>query len=231
MSYRKIPDGVLDFVRANAAGRSSAELAALVNSTFRTSFTAMQMKSYKASHKIRSGVTPKPPAVFPPEIREYILSHHDGVPYCDMADMVNSRFGTAFPKEKFRWFYQNHKLRCGVRWTGKKAASGAVSQKKNDYQYIKTEDGKWILLHHYVWEQVHGPIPPGCKVTFLDGNIQNVSLENLALVSNAEQMILVRDNLRFSDPQLTQAGILVAKIKVAASKRQKGRCANETDDE
>lgn len=223
MAYRKIPDGVLEFVRANAAGRSSSELADMVNAAFGTSFTAAGIKGYKANHGIRSGVTPRPPAAFPPEIREYILSHYEGVPYCDMADMVNAHFGTAFPKEKFRWFYQNNHLRCGVYWTGRTADPGTISRKKDEYQYIKTEDGKWILLHRYLWEQAHGPIPPGYKVTFLDGNIQNVSLENLVLVSNAEQMILSRDNLRFSDPQLSQAGILLAKIKIAASKRQKGR--------
>ena len=229
MSYRKLPEGVLDFVRDNATGRSSAELAKMTNAAFGTSFSASSMKGYKASHGIRSGIKPKPPSVFTPEIREYIFSNYEGVPYVDMMDMVNQHFGTSIPKEKFRWFYQNNKLRCGVYWTGNSVESGSVSQKQDDYQYIKTEDGKWRLLHHVVWEKVHGPIPAGYTVTFLDGNIQNASIENLALISRAEQMILTKCNLRFEDPQLTETGILIAKVKVASNKRKKGRRTDEAD--
>lgn len=223
MTYEKLPEGVLEFVRANAPGRGNAELAAMTNAAFGTSFTAVNIKGYKAYHKIRSGVQPKPPSVFTPEIREYIFSHHEGVPYSKMADMVNQRFGTSIPTKSFRWFYQNNKLRCGVYWSGKKAAPGSVSQKKDDYQYIKMDDGRWRLLHHVIWERAHGPIPNGHKVTFIDGDIQNVSIDNLMVVTNAEQMILARDNLRFDDPQLNKTGILIAKIKAAGSQKKRRR--------
>ena len=221
MAYKKLPDGVLDFVSANAPGRGNAELAEMTNAAFGTSFTAVNIKSYKASHKIRSGIQPKPPSAFTPEIREYIFSHYEGVPYCKMADLVNQQFGTSIPQKSFRWFYQNNKLRCGVSWIGNKAEPGEISQKKDDYQYIKMEDGSWRLYHHWLWEQAHGPIPPGHMVTFLDGNIQNIELDNLMLISRAEQMHVTKDNLRFDDPALTKTGILIAKVKAAANKQKK----------
>lgn len=222
MVNEKIPEGVLEFVRANAPGIGSAELAAKTNAAFGTSFTASQMKYYKAHHKIKSGIKPKPPSAFTPEIRDYIFTHYEGVPYGKMAEVVNQQFGTSIPTKSFRWFYQNNKLRCGVRWTGKSVEPGSVSQKKDDYQYIKMEDGSWRLLHHVIWEREHGPIPDGHKVTFIDGDIQNVSIDNLMLVTNAEQMILARDNLRFDDPQLNKTGILIAKIKVAGRQKKRG---------
>lgn len=231
MAYHKLPNGVPEFIQTNAEGRSNAELAEMANTTFGTSFTASSIKAYKANHGIRSGIKPKPPSVFTPQMQEYILAHHNGVPYADMADMVNQHFGTSIPKEKFRWFYQNNKLRCGVRWTGKKAVPGSVSQKKDDYQYIKMEDGTWRLYHHFLWEQAYGPVPPGHMVTFLDGNIQNTDLSNLALVSRAEQMQVVRDRLRFDNPELTKTGILIAKIKVAASKQKQRRKSSEPRNE
>lgn len=231
MAYTKLPDGVLEFVQANAPGRGNAELAEMTNTAFGTSFTAANMKGYKAHHGIRSGIKPKPPSTFTPEIREYILAHHDGVPYCDMADMVNAQFGTAIPKDKFRWFYQNNKLRCGFYWTGKKAAPGAVSKKKDNYQYIKMEDGSWRLYHHFLWEQAYGPIPSGHMVTFLDGNIQNTDLNNLALVSRPEHMQVIRDRLRFDDPELTKTGILIAKVKMAAKQQKKRRRSDESRNE
>ena len=179
------------------------------------------MKNYKYSHKIKSGIQPKPPSAFTPEIREYILSHYGGVPYGKMADIVNQHFGTSIPVKSFRWFYQNNKLRCGVHWTANKAEPGDISQKKDDYQYRKMEDGSWRLYHHWLWEQAHGPIPAGYVVTFLDGNIQNTDINNLALISRSEQMHLVKDGLRFENPEHTRTGILITKVKMAANKRQK----------
>lgn len=228
MAYGKLPEGVLDFVRTNAPGRGNAELAEITNAAFGTSFTAGKIKGYKAYHKIKSGIQPKPPSAFTPEIRKYILSHYEGVPYGKMADMVNAQFGTAIPKDKFRWFYQNNKLRCGVYWTGKNVAPGTVSQKKDNYQYIKMEDGSWRLYHHFLWEQAYGPIPPGHMVTFLDGNIQNIVLSNLALISRSEQMHLMKDDLRFANPELTKTGILITKVKIAAGKKQKRRRSDES---
>ena len=221
MANEKIPEGVLEFVRTNAPGRGNAELAEMTNKAFGTSFTAVNIKGYKAYHKIRSGIQPKPPSAFTPEIRDYIFSNYEGVPYGKMADMVNQHFGTSIPVKSFRWFYQNNKLRCGVYWTAKKADPGTVSQKKDRYQYIKMEDGSWRLYHHWLWEQTHGPIPPGQMVTFLDGDIQNIDIRNLALISRKEQMHLVKDNLRFKNPELTKTGILITKVKIAAGRQKK----------
>lgn len=230
MAYEKLHEGVLEFVRANAPGRGNAELAAMTNAAFGTSFTAVNIKNYKAYHKIKSGIQPKPPSVFTPEIREYIFSHHEGIPYGKMADIVNQQFGTAIPTKSFRWFYQNNKLKCGIHWTGRKADPGDVSQKKDRYQYIKLEDGSWRLYHHWLWEQENGPIPAGHMVTFLDGNIQNVDLSNLALVSRPEHMQVLKDNLRFDDPELTKTGILIAKVKIAAKQNKKRRQSDESND-
>jgi hypothetical protein len=42
-------------------------------------------------------------------------------------------------------------------------------------------------LHHVVWEEHNGPVPPGHKVCFRDGNHLNCALENLMLLTNDEQ--------------------------------------------
>ena len=46
----------------------------------------------------------------------------------------------------------------------------------------------WPLLHHRTWELHHGPIPPGHKVVFRDGDRANCVIENLELLSDAELM-------------------------------------------
>lgn len=44
----------------------------------------------------------------------------------------------------------------------------------------------WPLLHRHIWEQAHGPIPPKHIVVFIDGNRANCVLENLELISMAD---------------------------------------------
>lgn len=69
---------------------------------------------------------------------------------------------------------------------------GAVSKWKDrsgrTYKYIRIAEGKWELYHRYLWEQENGEIPDGHLLAFKDGDTENVSLENLELVSMIENM-------------------------------------------
>jgi hypothetical protein len=44
-------------------------------------------------------------------------------------------------------------------------------------------DGRRILMHHYVWEKHHGPIPPKHVIRIMNGNLQDCRIENLELMS------------------------------------------------
>lgn len=55
----------------------------------------------------------------------------------------------------------------------------------NGYVRIKHK-GSLVLKQRVVYEENHGPIPEGMVVTFLDGNRQNFEIENLALITMAE---------------------------------------------
>jgi hypothetical protein len=44
----------------------------------------------------------------------------------------------------------------------------------------------WPLLARHVWEQGHGPIPPGHVVAFKDRDRGNCAMDNLELISRAE---------------------------------------------
>ena len=43
-------------------------------------------------------------------------------------------------------------------------------------------------LHHIIWIEHHGPIPPGHKVVFKDGNHLNWDVSNLELLTNSDQV-------------------------------------------
>lgn len=76
---------------------------------------------------------------------------------------------------------------------------GTILTDSEGYQRIKireAEYGKepagfgncrvWPFHHRYLWEQANGPIPEGHIVTFRDGNRQNCTIENLDLMTLAD---------------------------------------------
>jgi len=57
------------------------------------------------------------------------------------------------------------------------------------YRYIKIKDSHWQLYHRYVWEQINGKVPKGHVVAFFDGNTLNCVIENLKLITRADNAI------------------------------------------
>ena len=65
------------------------------------------------------------------------------------------------------------------------------SERINVYGYIEikvAEPNRWRLKHRVIWEQVNGAIPKGFNVQFKNHNSQDCRIENLYLISKAEQM-------------------------------------------
>ena len=88
---------------------------------------------------------------------------------------------------------------------------------------IKVQDGhlqkNWMSKSRYVYEQAHGKIPKGHKVIFADGNNRNFNLDNLILVSNAEEFIMNQRKLMSKNAEFTKTGAVIAKVLSKAKKR------------
>lgn len=83
----------------------------------------------------------------------------------------------------------------------------------------------WSLHQRYLWEQAHGPIPPGHSVVFRDGNRTNCVLENLELITRAE---LMRRNTIHKLPAPLKATIQVLG-RLTRQIRKRSRDAEEQD--
>lgn len=96
---------------------------------------------------------------------------------------------------------------------------------KNGYILIKTQDGhknkNWTRKHRYLYEQEYGKVPKGHKVIFADGNIRNFDLNNLIVVSDAEELIMNQHKLFKEDTELTKSGVAIAKLLDRVNKRKK----------
>lgn len=65
------------------------------------------------------------------------------------------------------------------------------SERVNMDGYIEikvAEPNRWRLKHRVIWEQANGSIPKGFNVQFKNHNRQDCRIENLYLISKAEQM-------------------------------------------
>lgn len=61
-----------------------------------------------------------------------------------------------------------------------------ISKNNKQYQFIRVSLAKWIPLSHYNWIQANGPIPKGYCVVHKDKNTMNAKLDNLELITKAE---------------------------------------------
>lgn len=92
-------------------------------------------------------------------------------------------------------------------------AVGSERISKNGYIEIKiAEPNKWQLKHRYIYEKKYGEIPKGYNLIFLDGNRQNIELNNLKLVSKAEDLIMNNNKLFNKNKEITNTGTIIAKV-------------------
>ena len=59
---------------------------------------------------------------------------------------------------------------------------------KEGYVLVKVAHKKWIRKHKLVWEEANGPIPKGFYLRIKDKNKENYNLDNMELVTMAENM-------------------------------------------
>lgn len=62
---------------------------------------------------------------------------------------------------------------------------------KDGYILIKMGEGtlKWRPLHRIIYQRMHGKVPAGDLVTFVDGNKLNISIINLTTISKKQHCI------------------------------------------
>ena len=95
---------------------------------------------------------------------------------------------------------------------------------RDGYILIKVaEPSVWKLKHRVIWEKANGPIPKNYTVIFLDGDKSNTDINNLALVSRSELLIVNQKKLIKSDTELSKVGINIAKVQSKINKRKRGK--------
>jgi hypothetical protein len=75
----------------------------------------------------------------------------------------------------------------------------------------KKGSSNWRALHRILWEEARGPVPPGHIVVFKDGNKLNCVLENLELITKADN---ARRNVMWKKMPKELAGLVALRAAV-----------------
>lgn len=205
--YRKpmYPKDVDDFIKSHYEGVGWGTMKDMVNEKFGTSYTTSQIKGYYGRNHLNSGVTGR--------FEKGRTPFNKGMPrerYMSPEALEKSK-ATQFKKGR---------LPHGTRPIGyeRRGFDGYIEVKVKMRPQKSNDNFK--LKHRIIWEQAYGPIPEGCIVAFKDGDKSNVSLENLMLITRAQNAVMNRFHYRKKEPELAETSVLLADIKSATRKKK-----------
>lgn len=83
---------------------------------------------------------------------------------------------------------------------------------------------RWKSVHMILWEELRSPVPPGQLVVFRDRNTANIQIDNLELITRAENMRL--NTIHRYPPELKETIRQLGRLKRAISE-----ASNEKQDD
>ena len=180
-------DEVKKFIEENVRGNTSTELTRMVNDKFGTNYGVNNIKAYMKNHKLRNGLDTS-------FKKGHIPANKGKKGIC----------GRGCEKT---WFKKGHTP------SNHKPVGSERIDSEDGYVLIKVAEPRtWKHKHRVIWEQHHGPIPKDYVVIFLDGDKQNLDINNLALITRNELKIMNNQRLRSEDAAITETGVLIARL-------------------
>lgn len=198
----KWTDEVIDFMIDNYSDKDNIELAELLNKKFNLNTNSDRVSNVKSNLKRRKGI----------DLRTGInrgCIKKGNVPFNKGKKMSQEQYekckNTMFKKGNIP---SNHRTVGSERIT----VDGFVEIKV-------AEPNKWKSKARIIYEQKFGKIPKGYIIIYLDGNKQNLELNNLKAISRKENLIMNHNNLRYNNKETTETALNLAKFMSKAGLR------------
>lgn len=222
---------MLNYLRENVEGASMKELTERFNERFGTNVTREAIKSCVNSRGWGNGLFHKS-RIFPEEVRRFMAENCQGNRAREMVVLLKETFGKDWTEEQVARYYKKHGIKSGV--ASRYMPIGSLVFRTGEWYYEKVADGpnsndNWRSKHVMVWEQSYGPVPKGHMVIFLNGNRRDYSLENLALCPKDVGLEVNSRGLRFTNPEATRAGMLIAELCLKVRRMEKKENRNGRD--
>lgn len=196
----KYNEEICEYLKKNHYGKSTIELSKEINTKFNINSTPDNIQSLKSRIKRRDGF------VFQP-------ARNDG---CIKKGNIPWNKNTRGIVHENRTSYKKGNIPFNFRKMGEERIN------VDGYVEVKVKNpNKWELKHRFLYKEYNGHIPKGHVIIFADNNRTNFKKENLIAISRSENLILNKNNLRFDNQELTESGILIAKVVDRINERKR----------
>lgn len=188
------PQEIAEYIFRNHKGIGPTEMTGILHQKFGTEYKQTQVAAFYKNHRLDSGLTGRyEKGNVPPN---------------------KGKTGICYSGSEKGHFQKGHR-------PYNTTPIGTIRKKSDGFYWEKMGEGArdWKQLHILLWERDGREIPQGHVLIFKDGDKENCVLENLMLITRAENAVMNRCGLRFSTPEHTETGNLIAKIKIAQRKK------------
>ena len=162
----------------------------------------------------------------------------------EIAELMSIKFGYEFRKTQIKSIMAKHKITNNMKnkvpkgtepWNKNlKIGNSHIHNLKNTGdEYISSSSGftmikldnptRWVQKHRYLYEQQFGEIPKGKILIFLDGNKQNLNLDNLKCITRKQLIKMNQNKLFFNNAELTEAGSELANLMLKINEVSKNK--------
>ena len=212
------PKPVQDFIKENRYVYKNKEMAEAVNKTFGTSYTHMQIACFRRENNIVY-------SLFTSEMGDFIVQHKNES-NAEITEKLNRTFGTDYTMIQVRGYISQRKIR-GVQRSFRPYKHKEFDERKKNSGNSRWEvlvNGRWIPKSRYVYEKATGEkVEEGKICVFLDGNIENFSLDNMIFV-NRRLLGFVNNYLKGTcknNGELTKFKYDIAELKLLITEKQR----------
>ena len=213
------------YIAENCKGKTIAEFQSEFNNKFNTNVTYTAMKSYLSGHKLKVGRGNN--KKYKKEHVEFIRNNVKGITLKELTNKFNKEFNMNVSESAIANIKNKYNLQSGI--VGGQFQKGQKSwnkgRKMSPSQYEKSKPTMFKK----------GNIPANARaigseridkngyilIKTQDGNNRNFDLNNLIVVSDAEELIMNQNKLFKQDTELTKTGVIIAKVLDKANKRKK----------
>ena len=164
----------------------------------------------------------------------------------EIAELMSIKFNYEFRKSQIKSIMAKHKITNNMKnkvpkgtepWNKNlKIGNSHIHNLKNTGdEYISSSSGftmikldnptRWVQKHRYLYEQTFGEIPKDKVLIFLDGNKQNLNLDNLKCITRKQLIKMNQNKLFYNNAELTEAGSELANLmlKINEAKRRENK--------
>jgi hypothetical protein len=195
----------IEWLMANYAGRSHADITARLNSRFGINKTIEQIKTFLGNRHLDTGRT----GCFEKGHKPW----NNGTKGQKLTGPNAGTFkkGSAPPNRKPLW---DERI-C--------SKDGFILMKVPERDPHTGFPTRYKHKHVWIWEQAHGPVPEGMAVMFIDSDKLHCELDNLMLVTRGELLVLNLHAYKDTPAELKPSIMALARLEAKAGIRTTGR--------